>query len=122
MQLFGGKFNFPEGRPTSNFDSITSALLTVFQVLSPFIKYWAFLALFHHSHDCHKFYYWSGPKILGIVINFAFGQILTGEDWNQVMYYAINSKGGRFTHIDFERDPNVYTRTHHPDNYKINNK
>ena len=21
-------------------------------------------------------------------------QILTGEDWNQVMYYAINSKGG----------------------------
>merc|ERR550517_956548 len=52
MQLFGGQFNFPEGRPTSNFDSITSALLTVFQ-------------------------------------------ILTGEDWNQVMYYAINSKGGR---------------------------
>ena len=34
MQLFGGQFNFPEGRPTSNFDSITSALLTVFQVLS----------------------------------------------------------------------------------------
>ena len=32
MQLFGGHFNFPEGRPTSNFDSITSALLTVFQV------------------------------------------------------------------------------------------
>ena len=31
-QLFGGQFNFPEGRPTSNFDSITSALLTVFQV------------------------------------------------------------------------------------------
>merc|ERR1719483_1270149 len=52
MQLFGGQFNFPEGRPTSNFDSITSALLTVFQ-------------------------------------------ILTGEDWNQVMYSAINSKGGR---------------------------
>ena len=32
FQLFGGQFNFPEGRPTSNFDSITSALLTVFQV------------------------------------------------------------------------------------------
>ena len=32
LQLFGGHFNFPEGRPTSNFDSITSALLTVFQV------------------------------------------------------------------------------------------
>ena len=42
MQLFGGQFNFPEGRPTSNFDSITSALLTVFQVKFilkvPFIK------------------------------------------------------------------------------------
>ena len=24
-----------------------------------------------------------------------FFQILTGEDWNQVMYTAINSKGGR---------------------------
>ena len=23
------------------------------------------------------------------------GQVLTGEDWNQVMYTAINSKGGR---------------------------
>ena len=33
MQLFGGHFNFPEERPTSNFDSITSALLTVFQVM-----------------------------------------------------------------------------------------
>ena len=37
MQLFGGKFNFPEGRPTSNFDSITSALLTVFQVAIIFV-------------------------------------------------------------------------------------
>ena len=34
MQLFGGEFNFPDGRPTSNFDSITSALLTVFQVIN----------------------------------------------------------------------------------------
>ena len=52
MQLFGGSFNFPDGRPTSNFDTIVPSLLTVFQ-------------------------------------------ILTGEDWNQVMYTAINSKGGR---------------------------
>ncbi|XP_059097525.1 voltage-dependent calcium channel type A subunit alpha-1-like [Tigriopus californicus] len=52
MQLFGGSFNFPEGTPTSNFNTIVAALLTVFQ-------------------------------------------ILTGEDWNQVMYTAINSKGGR---------------------------
>ena len=28
------------------------------------------------------------------------GQILTGEDWNQVMYYAINSKGGRWADND----------------------
>ena len=32
MQLFGGFFNFPDGTPTSNFNSITAALLTVFQV------------------------------------------------------------------------------------------
>jgi len=52
MQFFGGQLNFPEGTPTSNFDSIINALLTVFQVL-------------------------------------------TGEDWNTVMYTAIRSKGGR---------------------------
>ena len=71
MQLFGGQFNFPEGRPTSNFDSITSALLTVFQVNNAIaidIKQISFLMF-----------------VL---------QILTGEDWNQVMYYAINSGGG----------------------------
>ena len=32
MQLFGGTFNFPEETPTSNFDSVINALLTVFQV------------------------------------------------------------------------------------------
>ena len=32
MQFFGGQLNFPEGTPTSNFDSIINALLTVFQV------------------------------------------------------------------------------------------
>ena len=70
MQLFGGQFNFPEGRPTSNFDSITSALLTVFQV-----RIVSVLHTLLHS------------------VMFAL-QILTGEDWNQVMYYAINSGGG----------------------------
>ena len=43
-----------------------------------------------------------------IVTNFTSGdcfvQILTGEDWNQVMYYAINSKGGRLVQIYFEKD------------------
>ena len=32
MQLFGGAFNFREGRPAANFDSFTVAMLTVFQV------------------------------------------------------------------------------------------
>lgn len=51
MQLFGGEWNFPEGRPSSNFDTFPIALLTVFQ-------------------------------------------ILTGEDWNEVMYNGIQSQGG----------------------------
>jgi hypothetical protein len=32
MQLFGGKFNFPDGKPRSNFDTFYQSLLTVFQV------------------------------------------------------------------------------------------
>ncbi|CAH1786622.1 unnamed protein product [Owenia fusiformis] len=51
MQLFGGEWNFKEGRPAQNFDSFATALLTVFQ-------------------------------------------ILTGEDWNEVMYNGIRSMGG----------------------------
>ncbi|XP_037047740.1 voltage-dependent calcium channel type A subunit alpha-1-like isoform X2 [Bradysia coprophila] len=51
MQLFGGKFNFPDERPDAHFDTFTPALLTVFQ-------------------------------------------ILTGEDWNEVMYNGIRSQGG----------------------------
>merc|ERR1719189_256778 len=34
MQLFGGYFNFPHETPTSNFDTVVTALLTVFQVLT----------------------------------------------------------------------------------------
>uniref|UniRef100_A0A5S6QUK1 Voltage-dependent calcium channel type A subunit alpha-1 n=1 Tax=Trichuris muris TaxID=70415 RepID=A0A5S6QUK1_TRIMR len=51
MQLFGGEFNFDEGRPPTHFDTFPVALITVFQ-------------------------------------------ILTGEDWNEVMYLAIESQGG----------------------------
>ncbi|CAH8494838.1 unnamed protein product [Dicrocoelium dendriticum] len=51
MQLFGGDFNFDEGRPTQNFDTFAKALMTVFQ-------------------------------------------ILTGEDWNTVMYNGIRAQGG----------------------------
>jgi hypothetical protein len=32
MQLFGGEWNFPEGRPAQHFDTFNMALLTVFQV------------------------------------------------------------------------------------------
>lgn len=52
MQVFGGKFNFPDkDKPEANFDSFYQSLLTVFQ-------------------------------------------ILTGEDWNEVMYDGINAYGG----------------------------
>ncbi|KAG7229540.1 hypothetical protein INR49_031964 [Caranx melampygus] len=52
MQVFGGKFNFPDQpKPRSTFDSFPQALITVFQ-------------------------------------------ILTGEDWNAVMYDGINAHGG----------------------------
>ncbi|KAL3851956.1 hypothetical protein ACJMK2_015646, partial [Sinanodonta woodiana] len=51
MQLFGGRFNFKEEKPRSNFDTFWQSLLTVFQ-------------------------------------------ILTGEDWNEVMYNGIKAYGG----------------------------
>uniref|UniRef100_A0A3Q3WTC7 Voltage-dependent L-type calcium channel subunit alpha n=1 Tax=Mola mola TaxID=94237 RepID=A0A3Q3WTC7_MOLML len=52
MQVFGGKFNFPDQtKPRSTFDSFPQALITVFQ-------------------------------------------ILTGEDWNAVMYDGIMAHGG----------------------------
>nr|QFP39652.1 voltage-gated calcium channel subunit alpha 1-like protein [Tridacna squamosa] len=50
-QLFGGKFNFEEGKPRHNFDTFFQSLFTVFQ-------------------------------------------ILTGEDWNMVMYDGIKAFGG----------------------------
>jgi hypothetical protein len=34
MQLFGGNFDFVEGRPRGNFDSFNSSFVTVFQILS----------------------------------------------------------------------------------------
>ncbi|RZC43172.1 cacophony A, partial [Asbolus verrucosus] len=51
MQLFGGRFNFDDGTPETNFNTIPIALITVFQ-------------------------------------------ILTGEDWNEVMYLGIEATGG----------------------------
>lgn len=34
MQLFGGRFNFPEGKPRGNFDNFHQAFITVFQLLT----------------------------------------------------------------------------------------
>ena len=56
MQIFGGRFNFEEGTPRSNFDTFFRSLITVFQ-------------------------------------------ILTGEDWNAVMYIGIRSWGGIGNHF-----------------------
>jgi hypothetical protein len=30
MQIFGGKFNFPDGVPVTNFDTFNNAFVTVF--------------------------------------------------------------------------------------------
>ena len=32
--MFGGKFNYPDGKPRGNFDSFTIAAVTVFQLLT----------------------------------------------------------------------------------------
>ena len=34
MQLFGGRFNFPEGKPRGHFDNFHQAFITVFQLLT----------------------------------------------------------------------------------------
>lgn len=68
MQLFGGQFNFESGTPEGNFDTFVISLLTVFQVPE-------------FSFD----FVWS------IIVS---SKILTGEDWNEVMYNGISSQGG----------------------------
>ena len=68
MQLFGGQFNFESGTPEGNFDTFVISLLTVFQVPK-------------FSFD----FVWS------IIVS---TKILTGEDWNEVMYNGISSQGG----------------------------
>lgn len=67
MQLFGGSFNFDAGRPYYHFDTFTVAMITVFQV-------------------CEL-----GKDTLKCILS---SQILTGEDWNEVMYTAVESRGG----------------------------
>ena len=38
LQLFGGKFNFEEAKPRSNFDTFYASLLTVFQVRTSIVQ------------------------------------------------------------------------------------
>lgn len=79
MQVFGGKFNGLEDgeKPRSNFDSFWQAMLTVFQV---------------RNHSYRE--YTSIPIICIMIHTILLIQILTGEDWNEVMYIGINAYGG----------------------------
>lgn len=80
MQLFGGKFNFDETQmKRSTFDSFPQALLTCFQVI---------------PLERHRVA--PGMKDSRNALQFLFlsTQILTGEDWNAVMYDGIMAYGG----------------------------
>lgn len=71
MQVFGGRFNKDtEEKTRYNFDSFWQSLLTVFQVIF----------LYQNPKKCHS--------------NAYSFQILTGEDWNVVMYEGIAAYGG----------------------------
>ena len=82
MQLFGGTFNFLDGTPTSNFDSVINALLTVFQARRKIN------AKTRTARFTHNLYFASYLYFLRL-------QVLTEEDWNNVMYTAIEASGGR---------------------------
>lgn len=71
------RFNFEDETPTTNFDTFPAAILTVFQVR---VKLIMFLVLF--CLCC-----WTVTSLFPL-------QILTGEDWNAVMYHGIESQGG----------------------------
>lgn len=72
------RFNFEDETPTTNFDTFPAAILTVFQVKINLVMLF-FL-----------YYHWSGPQKQSLSPL----QILTGEDWNAVMYHGIESQGG----------------------------
>lgn len=83
MQLFGGKFNFDETQmKRSTFDSFPQALLTCFQVML-LILCWPLPPC---SFECEFPSDGSSPS--------SSSQILTGEDWNAVMYDGIMAYGG----------------------------
>lgn len=96
MQLFGGKFNFDETQmKRSTFDSFPQALLTCFQVI-----YISKISL-SYAH-CLAFLFMvliRSPSLclLNVFLFISDGlllQILTGEDWNAVMYDGIMAYGG----------------------------
>lgn len=123
MQLFGGRFNVisdTEDKPRSNFDTFWQSLLTVFQVhifktlvcISKVVKYSTFSQILQKlqpliilKSDLYVWVYYirtvqnlmycdvSRSSLIHVVDFFDF-QILTGEDWNMVMYDGINSYGG----------------------------
>uniref|UniRef100_A0A1I7WZZ4 Ion_trans domain-containing protein n=1 Tax=Heterorhabditis bacteriophora TaxID=37862 RepID=A0A1I7WZZ4_HETBA len=63
--------------PYTHFDTFPVALITVFQVRLYFMQLFSFLLI----------------ELIRI-IDWLFIQILTGEDWNEVMYLAIEAQGG----------------------------
>lgn len=88
MQLFGGKFNFDETQmKRSTFDSFPQALLTCFQVISLNVTIrQLFLYVACRIKDA--------PTALHFLFDDTSLQILTGEDWNAVMYDGIMAYGG----------------------------
>lgn len=85
MQLFGGQFNFDSGTPPTNFNTFPIALLTVFQVSIKRIK-----NKFNDEKE-KRFEKWINK--MNTKCDFLY-KILTGEDWNEVMYQGIESQGG----------------------------
>ncbi|XP_012929096.1 voltage-dependent N-type calcium channel subunit alpha-1B isoform X6 [Heterocephalus glaber] len=96
MQLFGGQFNFKDETPTTNFDTFPAAILTVFQTgpdqaIGPSdVHDCPFSRLLPHGPLA------GSPASIHLVTGTQsqLSQILTGEDWNAVMYHGIESQGG----------------------------
>lgn len=80
LLIFPRRFNFEDETPTTNFDTFPAAILTVFQVKVNSVMLFVLLCL----------NLWTGLRNQPVSPL----QILTGEDWNAVMYHGIESQGG----------------------------